>query len=136
MARKGYLGEYKAKKELQGIYGKDAVIKVAIGSFGGDFLIITLGELLKVIEVKTTIKEKYSLDKKTREQIKRIKKFAQSQGVPAELWLYCKKKNNRIKVKKTYYLYHPATHYIKDKKVQERVLQSEIELNLNKDKNK
>jgi Holliday junction resolvase len=132
--KKGYHAELKAKKELQELYGKDNIIKIAIGSLGADFLVITLGELLKVIEVKTTSKKKYSLDKRTREQIKRIIKFAQSQGVPAELWLYYKKKNSRIKVKKTYYLYHPVTHYVKDKKMQQRVLESELELNLNKDK--
>ncbi len=36
--RRGYGDEYRTKQMLVEQYGKDNVIKVAIGSFGADFL--------------------------------------------------------------------------------------------------
>jgi len=54
--RKGYGDEYRTKQMLVEQYGKDNVIKVAIGSFGADFLILNKGKLLKVVEVKGTRK--------------------------------------------------------------------------------
>lgn len=88
MTKKGYFSELKAKKELQKTYGKYNVIKVAIGQFGGDFLIVSKGELIKIIEVKETHKKKYYFNPREKIQIKRIKEFAKEQGVRAELWVY------------------------------------------------
>jgi len=88
MARKGYKAELKCKKELEELYGKDNVIKVAIGG-AEDFLIAGCGELIKVVEVKEIHnKKKYYPTKREKEQLNRILMFAKQHGIPAELWLY------------------------------------------------
>jgi len=38
--RRGYSDEYRTKQLLVQQYGKDNVVKVAIGSFGADFLVL------------------------------------------------------------------------------------------------
>jgi len=85
--RKGYKSELRAKKELQEIYGKSSVIKVAIGG-AEDFIIASCGELLKIIECKEVHHKKYYPTKKEKQQFERIKEFAELQSIPAELWIY------------------------------------------------
>jgi Holliday junction resolvase len=87
MVRRGYKAELKGKKDLQEIYGKSSVIKVAIGG-AEDFLIASCGELLKVIEVKEVHHKKYYPKKIEKEQFERIKEFAELHHIPAELWIY------------------------------------------------
>lgn len=85
--RKGYTAELRCKKELQDIYGKSSVIKVAIGG-AEDFIIACCGELLRVIECKEVHKKKYYPTKKEKFQFERIKEFVKLQNIPAELWIY------------------------------------------------
>ena len=40
--RKGYGDEYRTKQMLVEQYGENNIVKVAIGSFGADFLILNL----------------------------------------------------------------------------------------------
>jgi len=86
--RKGYRAEYLAKKELIEKYGKDNVIKVAIGQFGADFLVFNNGNLTKIVEVKQTHKNKFYPSKRERDQLRRIKEFAKKQGCEFEVWVY------------------------------------------------
>lgn len=89
MVRKGYKAELKCRKELERIYGRDNVIKVAIGSFGGDFLVACCGELVKIVEVKEIHNIKnYSPRPNEKKQIERIIKFAKHQRITAEIWIY------------------------------------------------
>ncbi len=89
--RSGYVGEYKAKKELENIYGKDSVLKIAIAQIGADFMIIKNGRLILLVEVKETIKKKYYPSKKEKSQFERIKQFAMTNKTRAELWIYYRK---------------------------------------------
>jgi len=87
--RKGYEGEYRAKKELMEEFNRNEVIKVAIGSFGADYLVASCGEILKIIEVKTIHnKKKWYPSKREKEQIKRIIEFAKQHKINAYLWIY------------------------------------------------
>ena len=58
--RKGYMAEYKTKKELIERYGKQNVLKVAIGG-AVDFLVLKPGKnkIEKIVEVKECHKKKY-----------------------------------------------------------------------------
>tara|TARA_R110000787_G_scaffold98338_1_gene202318 strand:- start:394 stop:714 length:321 start_codon:yes stop_codon:yes gene_type:complete len=89
--RGGYYGEYKAKKELEDIYGKECVLKIAIAQIGADFMVIKEGKLILLVEVKETIKNKYYPREKERNQFARIAQFAQSNNSQAELWIYYRK---------------------------------------------
>lgn len=103
--RKGYLGEYKAKKELSEIYGKDNVIKIAISQMGSDFFVICMGNVIKLVEVKETKRNKYYSTLQEKEQIERIKKFAELQQIPAEMWIYYKKGRGKKYIKKVEEIY-------------------------------
>ena len=46
MTRKGYDSELRAKKELQKIYGKDNIIKIAISQQGADLFAIKNGKYI------------------------------------------------------------------------------------------
>ena len=89
--RKGYSGERKAKQELEAMYGKLNVIKVAISQFGADFLVFEEGEMMLIVEVKETTKIKYSPLIKEKHQFERIMQFAKLHKCPAELWIYYKR---------------------------------------------
>lgn len=91
MARGGYSGEYKAKKELESIYGKECVLKIAIAQIGADFMVIKEGKLILLVEVKETIKNKYYPKPREKEQFQRIETFAKANKTRAELWIYYKK---------------------------------------------
>ena len=87
MVRRGYVSELKAKKELEKIYGKGNVIKVAIGG-AEDFLVIGCGGLIKVVEVKEVHNRKYCPSKREKGQFERIVSFSTLHKIPAELWIY------------------------------------------------
>jgi len=86
--RKGYKAEYSTKNELVKEYGKQNVVKIAIGQFGADFLVFKSGTLLKIVEVKETKKKKYYPSQREKEQLRRILEFADEQGCDVELWIY------------------------------------------------
>jgi len=86
--RKGYLGEYKAKKELIKEYGKENVLKVAIGG-AVDFLILKPGKnkIEKIVEVKECHKKKYYPTQREKEQLKRLKRIGKKHSIKTELWI-------------------------------------------------
>ena len=94
--RKGYSDEYRTKQMLVKEYGKDNVVKVAIGSFGADFLILKKGKLLKVVEVKGTRKSVWHPSQREKEQLQRILHFSQIHKCEAEVWIWVKEKGKKI----------------------------------------
>lgn len=103
--RRGYQSELRAKKELEEIYGKGNVIKVAISQQGADHIVVSCGELVKIIEVKETKKNKYYPSQKEKNQFRRIIEFARQHRIPAELWIYFKKGTGKPVIKQTQDLY-------------------------------
>jgi len=95
--RKGYGDEYRTKQMLVEQYGKDNVIKVAIGSFGADFLILNKGKLVKVkvVEVKGTRKSAWYPSPREKEQLQRIHHFSQTHNCKAELWIWVKESGKK-----------------------------------------
>lgn len=85
--RRGYGAELEAKKKLQKEFGIDNVIKVAIGSFGSDFIIVTKGELVKCVEVKESHSKKYYPLPDERRQFQRIIDFCNEHQIIAEIWI-------------------------------------------------
>ena len=102
--RKGYNAEHKTKQELGEIYGKDNIVKVAIGG-AFDFFVICMGNVIKLVEVKETKRNKYYSTLQEKEQIERIKKFAELQQIPAEMWIYYKKGRGKKYIKKVEEIY-------------------------------
>jgi len=86
--RRGYSDEYRTKQLLVQQYGKDNVIKVAIGSFGADFLVLNKGRVVKVVEVKGTRKKAWHPSPREKEQLQRILRFSQTHNCKAELWIW------------------------------------------------
>lgn len=86
--RKGYMGEYKAKKELIQKYGKENVLKVAIGG-AVDFLVLTPGKnkIEKIVEVKECHKNKYYPTQREKEQFERLKRLGKKHSIKTELWI-------------------------------------------------
>jgi len=93
--RKGYGDEYRTKQMLVEQYGRDNVIKVAIGSFGADFLIFQKGRLMKVVEVKGTKKGKWHPSQREKEQLWRIYHFSLTHNCDAEIWIWTKNGNKK-----------------------------------------
>jgi len=93
--RKGYSDEYRTKQMLVEQYGKDKVIKVAIGSFGADFLILNKGKLVKVVEVKGTRKKVWYPLPREKEQLRRIFHFSQIHECEAEVWIWTKNRGKK-----------------------------------------
>jgi len=98
MTRKGYEGEYKAKEELKKIYGKENIIKVAIGG-AMDFIVIEYDKIIKIVEAKETISKKYYPLPQEKEQIQRIIQFGKNHKIRSELWIYYRR-GAGIKIKK------------------------------------
>jgi len=94
--RKGYGDEYRTKQMLVKEYGKDNVVKVAIGSFGADFLILNKGKLVKVVEVKGTRKNAWHPLPREKEQLRRILHFSQIHECEAEMWIWVKEKGKKV----------------------------------------
>jgi len=105
--RKGYDGELKAKKELQKIYGKDNIIKIAISQQGADFFAFKEGRVDLQIEVKETVSKKYYPLPQEKEQIQRIIQFGKNHKIRSELWIYYKKGGGIKTEKEVRVLYKP-----------------------------
>lgn len=88
MVRRGYNSELSVKKKLVKEFGMDNVIKVAIGSFGSDFFIVSKGRLMKCVEVKETHAQKYYPLSGEKEQFKRIAEFCNEHGIKCELHIH------------------------------------------------
>ena len=86
--RKGYGDEYRTKQLLVQQYGENNVVKVAIGSFGADFLVLNKGRVVKVVEVKGTGKKAWHPSQREKEQLRRILRFSQTHNCKAELWIW------------------------------------------------
>jgi len=86
--RKGYGDEYRTKQLLVQQYGENNVVKVAIGSFGADFLVLEKGRVVKVVEVKGTRKKTWHPSQREKEQLRRILRFSQTHNCKAELWIW------------------------------------------------
>ena len=93
--RRGYDDEYRAKQLLIQQYGRENVVKVAIGSFGADFLILNKGKLVKVVEVKGTRKNAWYPSPREKEQLQRIHHFSLTHNCKAELWIWTKEKGKK-----------------------------------------
>ena len=77
--RKGYLAEYQAKQKLISEFGKENVIKVAIGG-ATDYIIVSGSQIVKIVEVKSAKKKWYPKPREKR-QIQRIVKFAKEHNM-------------------------------------------------------
>lgn len=93
--RKGYGDEYRTKQMLIEQYGKNNIVKVAIGSFGADFLILNEGRLIKVVEVKGTRKNVWHPSPREKEQLWRIYHFSKTHNCDAEIWIWTKNGNKK-----------------------------------------
>jgi len=86
--RKGYRAEYKAKKELIQKYGKENVLKVAIGG-AVDFLVLSpkKNKIEKIVEVKECHKNKYYPTPREKLQFERLKEIGKKHSIKTELWI-------------------------------------------------
>ena len=86
--RKGYRAEYTAKKELIQKYGKENVLKVAIGG-AVDFLVLKPGKnkIEKIIEVKECHKKKYYPTPREKIQFERLKEIGKKHSIKTEVWI-------------------------------------------------
>jgi len=91
--RRGYLAEYYCKKKLIETYGKENVVKVAIGG-ATDFLVLKPGskEIEKIVEVKNTKKNKWYPNEHDIKQFETIKKISIDHGIKVEYWIRIKGK--------------------------------------------
>jgi Holliday junction resolvase len=78
------------------------VIKVAIGSFGSDFIVVKEGKLVKCVEVKECHGKKYYAMPKEKEQFARIKDFCDEHSIECELWIKYPNRGWSIENIKTY----------------------------------
>jgi len=84
--RRGYKSEYRVKLMLAEKYGELGVLKVAVGG-SADFIAIKDGKIDAVIEVKETVKDKYTPTRREKKQFEEIRKFAAFHSIPAQLWI-------------------------------------------------
>lgn len=86
--RKGYRAEYKAKKELIEKYGKENVLKVAIGG-AVDFLVLSPNKnrIEKIVEVKECHKKKYYPTPREKIQFEKLKEIGKRHSIKTELWI-------------------------------------------------
>ncbi len=99
MARKGYRAEYLAKKKLIEECGEENVIKMAIGQ-ASDFLVLKpgSGKIEKIVEVKSTVKEKWYPKPREKEQMARLLALAKEHNVRLELWIKRPRRDWEIRV--------------------------------------
>ncbi len=88
MPRKGYRAEWLAKKELVAKYGKENVIKMAIGQTS-DFIVLkpNSGRIEKIVEVKSTVKPKWYPKPREKDQMERLIALAKEHNIQLELWI-------------------------------------------------
>ena len=91
--RKGYRSEYLAKKILIEEYGEQNVLKLAIGQ-SCDFIILkpNKNQIEKIVEVKSTKKNKYYPLEREKKQLDHIKMLAREHKIPVEVWIKFKNK--------------------------------------------
>ncbi|MBU5689712.1 MAG: hypothetical protein QXM68_00670 [Candidatus Aenigmatarchaeota archaeon] len=96
---KGYRYEYAVKKKLIDDYGKQNVLKLAIGQ-SADFIVLAPNQnkVEKIVEVKGTRKEKFYLKPREKIQFENIDKLAKEHNIPIEIWI--KTKNNGFEIKR------------------------------------
>lgn len=85
--RKGYRYEYLVKQELIKQYGKNNVLKLAIGQ-SADFIVLKPKEnkIEKIIEVKSTRKNKFYARPREKIQFAIIDELSKEHKVPIEIW--------------------------------------------------
>ncbi|MEO0281470.1 MAG: hypothetical protein ABIN05_03875 [candidate division WOR-3 bacterium] len=95
---KGYRYEYFVKQKLIEKYGKQNVLKLAIGQ-SADFIVLSPNQnkIEKIIEVKGTKKEKFYIKPREKLQFKNIEMLAKEHNIPIEIWI--KTKNNGFEIK-------------------------------------
>lgn len=86
MSRKGYYAEYIAKKKLIKEFGKQNVIKMAIGQTA-DYIILSKGRIEKIVEVKDCHKKKYYPSPREKKQIACLLELAKEHDAGFELWV-------------------------------------------------
>ena len=93
--RRGYQAEYLTKKILIEIYGRQNVLKMAIGG-SVDFLVLSPNKntIEKIVEVKQTAKNKYYPRENEKIQLELIKKLADEHSVPVEIWIKFKNRKD------------------------------------------
>jgi hypothetical protein len=86
--KKGYRAEYEAKKKLEKIFSKEDIFKLAIGGTT-DFFVLSPNEnkVLKLIEVKTTKKDKWYPSEHDKKQYKKLLKIEKRHKIPVEYWI-------------------------------------------------
>ncbi|MEM2175615.1 MAG: hypothetical protein QXI58_08370 [Candidatus Micrarchaeia archaeon] len=97
--RKGYRYEYLAKRKLIEKYGKQNVIKLAIGQ-SADFIILApkQNKIEKIVEVKGTCKEKFYLKPREKTQFRNIHELAREHDIPVEVWIKTRGKEFDVRV--------------------------------------
>ncbi len=98
--RKGYRAEYLCKKKLIEEFGKENVIKVAIGGTT-DFLVLkpNSNKIEKIVEVKSTNKNKWYPSEHDIKQFEIIKKIHQEHKIKVEYWIKIKRKWKIVDIK-------------------------------------
>ena len=91
--RRGYKAEYLCKKKLIEEFGKDNVIKVAIGG-ATDFLVLKPGSsrIEKIVEVKQTRKKRWYPSDHDVKQFEIIKKLSKDHKIKVEYWVKVRRK--------------------------------------------
>lgn len=91
--KRGYKAEYLCKKRLIEEFGKENVIKVAIGG-ATDFLVLRPGtnKIEKIVEVKQTRKNKWYPSEHDVKQLEMIKKISEDHRIKVEYWIKIKGK--------------------------------------------
>jgi len=86
--RKGYKCEYLAKKKLIEKYGKNNVLKLAIGQ-SADFIVLSPKEnkIEKIVEVKSTIKDKFYPKPREKKQFEIFDEISKEHNIPVEIWI-------------------------------------------------
>lgn len=95
--KKGYKAEYQAKKELEKIFSKENVFKVAIGG-AIDFFVLApkSSKILKLIEVKTTKKKTWYPGEHDFKQFLILKGIQKNHKIKVEYWIKIKGKWNKL----------------------------------------
>ncbi len=93
MYRRGYIGEYHAKKHLIEQFGEENVLKVAISQKAPDYIIL---KPLHAVEVKTRRKSKYTPREHDIEQWKTIYEWSKKTKISVQYYILTKQKGKYI----------------------------------------
>lgn len=85
--RKGYRYEYLVKQKLISQYGKNNVLKLAIGQ-SADFIVLSPNEnkIEKIVEVKSTRKNRFYAKPREKIQFAIIDELSKEHKIPIEIW--------------------------------------------------